>query len=65
MLKIAERRKALGLSQYQLAEKIGIHQTTLANWETEFRFPNVKMLIKLSNALKCTIDDLIDKESHT
>lgn len=36
---IARRRVALGLTQQQLADAVGVHQVTLARWETGVSTP--------------------------
>ena len=52
-------RKALGLTQEQLAEKIGATKATIATYETGRREASYKNLIGLSRALKSTTDWLI------
>ena len=36
---IARRRAALGLSQRRLADAVGVHQVTVARWETDVSTP--------------------------
>lgn len=57
---IARLRIARGLTQAQLAELIGCHQQSINKWETGVCKPGMQSLIKLSRALGCSIDDLID-----
>ncbi len=59
-------REQLGLSQEQLAKKLGIRQSTVAMWETQKNFPRSDKLPLLAVALQCSIDDLFsddDKEA--
>lgn len=52
-------RKNVGLSQLQLAEKVGVDRSTVAKWETGICIPTgVEKLRKLSSVLRCSIDDL-------
>lgn len=58
---IARLRIERGLTQGQLAEMVGCYPKDISRWETGERNPNVKSLIKLSNALKCTMDEILIK----
>lgn len=55
---IAARRNALGLSQQELAEELGVSQSAVAMWETGKRKPRSGELPKLAQVLGCTIDEL-------
>lgn len=48
---ISARRRALKLSQQQLADKLGIHQSHLSDIETGRRTLNVDRLLELCNLL--------------
>ena len=56
---VAERRIALGLTQKQLAEAIGTTQAMIARSETGKHTPNGVALLKLTDALHCTMDELM------
>lgn len=55
---IRDERKKRGLTQAQLAEKIGVAQTTVANWENDTRNASVKNLQKIADALEIPIANL-------
>lgn len=57
--KLKAARLAAGLSQYQLAEKVGCSQHHISRWENGERGPSAKSLKKLANALGCKMEDLI------
>jgi len=57
--KITTKRKAKGLSQVQLAEKVEVTQKDISRWEQGRVKPNTDTLMKLANALDSTIDGLI------
>lgn len=57
-LKIKEFRDQRGLTQKELADLIGMGNTTIANYEKGFRTPKKNTLFKIANALNVTIDDL-------
>ena len=48
---ISERRKELGLTQKQLAEKLNITDRTVSRWECEVNLPDVEMLKSISKVL--------------
>ena len=52
-------REAAGLSQVQLALRLGVSQGTVANWERGFRVPQTGSLIKIANVLGCGVDALL------
>ena len=56
---IAQRRIALGMTQQQLAEAVSSTQQTIAQWEQGKRDPRISSLLKLADALNCTVDELI------
>ena len=59
------RRVALGLTQQQLADQLGITQPRLCLWETGQSWPPAALLPRLSEALHCSIDELFVPESGT
>lgn len=58
-MNLREIRKEKGLTQESLARATSIKRTSIANYETGYREPNIGALRKLSKALDCTIDELI------
>ena len=52
-------RRNLGLSQAQLAEKCGITQQAIHLIEKGARKPSFDTLLKLAEALKVTVNDLV------
>ena len=51
------------MTQVELAEKVGILQSSLSHYETGRRKPPIDIAARIAAALGCTVDDLIDKES--
>lgn len=49
---IAGGRKAVGLTQAQLADKIGVASQTVSKWETGTSLPDLENVLQLSEALK-------------
>jgi transcriptional regulator with XRE-family HTH domain len=49
--KLTRARKAQGLTQRQLAAKMGVWPSVLCHWETGTRSPNVDSLVRVAIAL--------------
>lgn len=57
--RIKERRRAVGLSQKQLAEHLGVSDMTVRRWETTSRKPDADLLPVLATLLKTSINYLL------
>lgn len=57
---IARARKAAGLTQQELADKLGVIQQQVAKWEAAGANPQTKTLKRIAEALGCDIEDLIE-----
>ena len=55
---IARRRKELGLTQRELAEKLNISDKTLSRWETDKQVPDALMLPEIAKALDMSIGEI-------
>ncbi len=55
-------RKSKGLTQRELAEKIGVTDSAITRYEKGDREPNIETLNKIATALEVTINDLIKNE---
>lgn len=63
--RLQARRKAMGLSQSELANYSGVNLRTLQDYEIKRKNINnasISILLKLSNALKCNVTDIIELE---
>lgn len=58
--KIRKRRIRLGLTQKQVADKIGVRYQTLQFWETGKRKPKINNLKKIADALEMDLMELCD-----
>lgn len=56
--KIKERRKKIGLTQQQLADKMNISLNFMGKIEVAFSKPSLDTLIDLAKALDTTVSDL-------
>lgn len=59
---IAERRKALGLTQKELAGRLIVSDKAVSKWETGAGYPEVTLLPLLAETLGITVDELLAGE---
>lgn len=58
-MKLKELRKAAGVTQTELAEKVGVKQSTIAMLETgKNKSPRIEVAKKICKVLGCTMDEL-------
>lgn len=60
--KIMELRKKNGLSQEELAEKVGVARQTISKWELGETSPDLKQAKELSNFFNVSLDELTNNE---
>ncbi len=53
-------RKRRGLSQEEVAEKLGVSRQTISKWELNETLPDICQSKRLSNLYHLTMDELID-----
>ncbi|MBQ9117667.1 MAG: helix-turn-helix transcriptional regulator [Clostridia bacterium] len=56
---IQERRKAQGLTQAELAEKISVSEKTVSKWECGKGFPDTSLMLPLCEALAISANELL------
>lgn len=56
---ISAKRKEQGLTQMQLAEKLGITDRAVSKWETGKSLPDASIMLELCSILKITVNDLL------
>jgi len=59
---IAENRKAKGMTQKELAEKLGVSDKTVSRWENGNYMPDLSMLKPLSEVLGISLNELLSGE---
>ncbi|MFO0939869.1 MAG: helix-turn-helix transcriptional regulator [Pirellulales bacterium] len=57
--RVKARRKELGLTQAEMAEKLGITQPSYAYIEAGRREPGLNQMCRLASALETTVHDLL------
>lgn len=59
--RIAEARKAIGMSQKTLAKELGIAANTLSGYENDNHKPDSDILVAVSSITGCTVDYLLNR----
>ncbi|NLO48672.1 MAG: helix-turn-helix transcriptional regulator [Clostridiales bacterium] len=61
--KISDYRKALGMTQDQLAEKMNVSPQAVSKWENDISCPDIALLPKLAALFGITVDALLSVET--
>ena len=61
--KIIELRKENGLSQEELADKIGVSRQAISKWEIGMAIPRSSKVKKICEVFRISADELFDNES--
>jgi len=56
---IVTLRKKNGLTQMELAEKMGVTDKAVSKWERDLSFPDISSLPKLAEIFHVTVDELM------
>jgi len=62
---IKAMRRALGLNQEDLAEKLGLTQANISRIEASVKGPSAEMLLAIAEALGCDVRELMGVEDAT
>ena len=65
--RIAALRKEKGLTQEELAEKLGVSSQAVSKWENDLSCPDIMLLPSLAKIFDTTVDELLSgkKEERT
>lgn len=61
---IKEQRKKLGFTQEEIAEQLYVTRQTISNWEQGKSYPDLNMLVKISDIYKMPIDAMLKDDTH-
>lgn len=62
--RLRELRTASGMSQVDLAEKLGVSKQSVSNWENDNIQPSIDMLLKISRTFNVSTDFLLGEDNH-
>ena len=58
-IRLKELREKAGCSQYSFADKFGVSQSAVGNWESGKREPNFETAVRLAKFFDVTVDYLL------
>ena len=61
--RLKELRKARGVTQEQVADRLGVKKPSISNWENDNIMPSVDMLIKIADYFQVSTDFLLGREN--
>ena len=62
---LATLRKEKGLTQKQLADKLGVTNKAVSKWENDVAYPDITLLKTIAEALSTTVGELLGEEKET
>jgi len=60
---IKTRRTELNLTQEDLAKKLNVSRTAISNWEQQRNYPDIELLVTISDVLDVSLDKLLRGDS--
>ncbi|MDE1549558.1 helix-turn-helix domain-containing protein [Jeotgalibaca caeni] len=61
--RIKEARKKSGFTQQMLAEQLNVSRSAVSNWEVGRNYPDLDLIVQLSNVLELTLDELLREDT--
>ena len=62
---VAALRKERGMTQLELAEKMGVTDKAVSKWERDLSFPDVSSIPKLAEILGVSVDELMQVKAES
>ena len=63
--RLTKLRKEKGLTQNDIADKVGVSAQAVSKWEKDLASPDIDILLKLSEIFEISMDELLGKEKKT
>ncbi len=61
--RVSQFRKVKGITQEEMAEKLGVTPQAVSKWENDISYPDILLLPKIADMLGVTVDELLSGES--
>lgn len=62
---ISSLRKENGLTQFELAEKMGVTDKAVSKWERDLSYPDVNSIPKLAEVFGVSVDELMQSRTES
>lgn len=59
---IRRKREEYELDQKELAERVGVSKGAMSGYESGFKVPSVETLVRIADALYCSVDELLGRD---
>lgn len=53
------RKMGNGMTQEELADKLGVSRQTVSKWELDMVYPEINKLVEICNLFSCSMDELV------
>ncbi len=63
-MRLRELRNKSGLTQNEIANKLGVSGQTILNWENGIYEPKINQLIQLADLFEVSVDYLIERQAN-
>ncbi|MFR4753532.1 MAG: helix-turn-helix domain-containing protein [Enterococcus raffinosus] len=57
--KLKKQRQSMGLTQQEVADHLHVSRQTISNWEVGRNFPDIPMIISISDYYQISLDELL------
>ena len=64
-MKISSLRKEKGMTQLELAEKMGVTDKAVSKWERDLSYPDINSIPKLAEIFGVSVDELMQVKTET
>ena len=55
-------REAIGMKQYELAEQMGVKQSSVCAWERGESYPTAQNILRLADIFQCSTDEVLGRK---
>ncbi len=62
---ISSLRKEKGMTQLELAERMGVTDKAVSKWERDLSFPDINSIPKLAEVFETSVDELMQVQTAT
>lgn len=59
---LKRKREEKGLTQAEVAERIGTTQQNVASFESGYKVPSLKIVVAAADMFRCSLDEMIGRD---
>lgn len=61
-LRVRELREQHGITQEELAQRLGVEPPAVSKWDRNLAFPRMDKLVAMADIFGCTVDYILGRE---